>query len=224
MANGNTTPTYSEFPNSNIVDAKIREALTSKADKETTYTKTEVDTKIVGFVDGAEYDSTTKKIILKHGTTTVADVDATSFIKDGMVSSVVISGGNLVITFNSDAGQQPISIPLTRIFNPSNYYDKSAADDRFVQKETGKSLFSGNYNDLSNKPTIPDEQVQSDWNESDSTKKSFIKNKPTIPTVPTNVSAFTNDAGYLTQENLDYVMRIDPETGGIYYTTPDTNA
>ena len=27
----------------------------------------------------------------------------------------------------------------------------------------------------------------------------LIKNKPTIPVVPTNVSAFTNDAGYLTQ-------------------------
>jgi len=25
-----------------------------------------------------------------------------------------------------------------------------------------------------------------------------LQNKPTIPTVPTNVSAFTNDAGYLT--------------------------
>lgn len=37
----------------------------------------------------------------------------------------------------------------------------------------GTPLFSGNYNDLSNKPTIP--------------------------TVPTNVSAFNNDAGYLTQ-------------------------
>lgn len=37
----------------------------------------------------------------------------------------------------------------------------------------GTSSFSGSYNDLTNKPTIP--------------------------TVPTNVSAFTNDAGYLTQ-------------------------
>lgn len=41
--------------------------------------------------------------------------------------------------------------------------------------------------------------VQSDWNESDSSAPSYIKNKPVIPTVPTNVSAFTNDAGYLTQ-------------------------
>jgi hypothetical protein len=42
-------------------------------------------------------------------------------------------------------------------------------------------------------------QVQADWNQSDNTAVDYIKNKPTIPTVPTNVSAFTNDAGYLTQ-------------------------
>lgn len=42
-------------------------------------------------------------------------------------------------------------------------------------------------------------QVQADWNQSDSTAVDFIKNKPTIPVVPTAVSAFTNDAGYLTQ-------------------------
>ncbi len=39
-----------------------------------------------------------------------------------MVSNVEIVNGNLVITFNSDAGKQPISIPLTDIFNPANYY------------------------------------------------------------------------------------------------------
>jgi hypothetical protein len=126
--------TFSEFPNSNLVDAKIRDAVTGKADKATTYTKTEVDTKIVGFVDGAEYDSTTKKILLKHGTTTVAEVDATSFIKDGMVSSVEVVGGNIVITFNTDAGLEPIEIPLTDIFNPNNYYDKTASDARFATK------------------------------------------------------------------------------------------
>lgn len=42
-------------------------------------------------------------------------------------------------------------------------------------------------------------QVQSDWTQTDDTQADFIKNKPTIPTVPTNVSAFTNDAGYLTE-------------------------
>ena len=60
------------------------------------------------------------------------------------------------------------------------------------------TLFSGSYSDLTNKPTIPAAQIQSDWDQSNSTSLDFIKNKPTIPTVPTNVSSFTNDAGYLT--------------------------
>lgn len=42
-------------------------------------------------------------------------------------------------------------------------------------------------------------QEQADWNETDSTEPAYIKNKPTIPVIPTNVSSFTNDAGYLTQ-------------------------
>ena len=42
------------------------------------------------------------------------------------------------------------------------------------------------------------EQQQADWNQVDTTAKDYIKNKPTIPTVPTNVSSFNNDAGYLT--------------------------
>lgn len=45
-------------------------------------------------------------------------------------------------------------------------------------------------------------QVQADWNQTDSTAVDFIKNKPNIPVVPTAVSAFTNDAGYLTQQSL----------------------
>lgn len=68
-----------------------------------------------------------------------------------------------------------------------------------------KSDFSGSYNDLTdkptipaaqvnsdwdaasgvaqilNKPTIPAAQVQSDWNEADTTSKAYIQNKPTIP-------------------------------------------
>lgn len=62
--------------------------------------------------------------------------------------------------------------------------------------------------------------VQVDWNVTDTTSDAYIKNKPslatvatsgsyndlsntpTIPTVPTNVSDFTNDAGYLTNADL----------------------
>lgn len=47
----------------------------------------------------------------------------------------------------------------------------------------GKSDFSGSYNDLTDKPTIPDAQIQSDWNQTDNTAKDYIKNKPTIPDI-----------------------------------------
>ena len=39
---------------------------------------------------------------------------------------------------------------------------------------------------IKNKPSIPSVQVQSDWNESDSSKADFIKNKPTIPAEQVN--------------------------------------
>ena len=47
-------------------------------------------------------------------------------------------------------------------------------------------LFDGDYNSLSNKPVLFD----GDYNS--------LTNQPTIPTVPANVSAFANDAGYIT--------------------------
>ena len=37
------------------------------------------------------------------------------------------------------------------------------------------------YNDLTNKPTIPDAQVQSDWTQASNVALDYIKNKPTIP-------------------------------------------
>ena len=108
-----------------------------------------------------------------------------------------------------------------------------------------KSDFSGDYNDLSNKPTIPtvptnvsdftndagyitSDDISGKTNQSDFTahtanttahvtasekstwnsKSDFsgnyndLSNKPTIPTVPTNVSVFTNDAGYITSDDI----------------------
>lgn len=94
-------------------------------------------TDILPLFGAVEYDSNTKRINFKHTSTgsTLAYVDATDFIKDGMVDSVAIVNGNLVITFNTDAGKQPISIPLTDIFNPANYYTKTQLDARFAEDE-----------------------------------------------------------------------------------------
>lgn len=58
----------------------------------------------------------------------VASIDASDFIVDGMVDDVRIENGYLVIDFNTASGKQDIQIPLTDIFDPSNYYDKTAID------------------------------------------------------------------------------------------------
>lgn len=52
-------------------------------------------------------------------------------------------------------------------------------------------------------------QKQSDWNETDDTKVAYIKNKPTIPVVPTDVSAFNNDAGYITAAQVPAQVQSD---------------
>lgn len=66
-------------------------------------------------------------------------IDAAPFIKDGMVSSVTVTGGNLVITWNSDSTgvTTPTTIPLTDIFNPDDYYDKDAVDDLITNVQAG---------------------------------------------------------------------------------------
>ena len=61
------------------------------------------------------------------------------------------------------------------------------------------TAYDSSSNKIATMSDIPDAQVQSNWNETNTSSKAYIQNKPTIPTVPTNVSAFTNDAGYLTQ-------------------------
>ena len=49
-----------------------------------------------------------------------------------------------------------------------------------------KSDFSGDYDDLTNKPTIPAAQVQADWTEGDSSAVDYIKNKPSLASVATS--------------------------------------
>lgn len=90
---------------------------------------------LAAYVNGGSYNSTTKKIELKHGATVLAEIDATAFIKDGMVNDVQITGGNLVISFNTDSGKEAITIPLTDIFNPENYYTKTATNELLNQKQ-----------------------------------------------------------------------------------------
>ena len=48
---------------------------------------------------------------------------------------------------------------------------------------------------IKNKPTIPAAQVQADWDEADNTAPDYIKNKPTIPVVPTDIVEYSRGSG-----------------------------
>ena len=83
------------------------------------------------YFDDAAYDSVSKKIKFFHDGVLKAQIDATPFIKDGMVNNVRLENGYLIITFNTDAGKEPIAIELGSMFDPSNYYTKAEVGDRF---------------------------------------------------------------------------------------------
>lgn len=60
-------------------------------------------------------------------------------------------------------------------------------------------------------------QLQADWNQTDSTQKDYIKNKPTIPT---KVSQLNNDLGYLTKDISEVISAPGASfTGAVSATT-----
>ena len=174
---------------------------------------------LAGVVASAQYNATAKKIEFYNpsGTKLNTDIDASAFIKDGMVDTVEISNGKLVISFNTDAGKEDIEIPISDIFNASNYYTKSETNTQISSAISDLNLgtastknYSTDMNTDANLPTT-------------AAIKSYITNKnfatvSQIPTttsqltnnsgfitsadIPTNVSVFTNDSGYITSAAL----------------------
>lgn len=118
---GKTKAELISFYEDNMVGGSVDpEDVIDIVDSETTY------------IDGAVYVSSASTIYFYHGENVVASIDASDFVIDGMVDNVsiqTISGASyLVIDFNTASGKEDIQIPLTDIFNPDNYYDKTAID------------------------------------------------------------------------------------------------
>ena len=86
---------------------------------------------VLNLANKLEWDSNAKALKLYSGNHLLATVDGSTWVKDGMVESAAIVGNNLEITFNTDSGKEKISVPLTDIFNPDNYYDKATIDSKF---------------------------------------------------------------------------------------------
>ena len=86
---------------------------------------------VLNLANKLEWDSNAKSLKLYSGNHLLATVDGSTWVKDGMVESAAIVGNKLEITFNTDSGKEKISVPLTDIFNPDNYYNKTEIDSKF---------------------------------------------------------------------------------------------
>ena len=77
----------------------------------------------------------------------------------------------------------------------SDWNETSTGSPAYIQNKPTLSTVAttGNYNDLQNRPTLFDGNYNS------------LTNRPVIPTVPTNVSAFANNAGYISNNGCDTV-------------------
>ena len=169
-------------------------ALTAHISDSVAHITADERTKWNGKISSAEYNGTDKKIYFYSGATKenpVANIDATNFIKDGMVSKVEIknvesSGSCLVITFNADAGNEVITIPVSKIFNPSNYYLKTETSGA-TELNTAFGL-KANQSDLTAHTGNNDIHVSSDdktrWNNA-ATSSHTHTNKDVLDTIRT---------------------------------------
>jgi len=169
---------------------------------------------LAGVVASAQYNATTKKIEFYNSSSTKlnTDIDASAFIKDGMIDTVEISNDKLVISFNTDAGKEDIEIPISDIFDASNYYTKTETNTQISSAITNLNLgtastknYSTDMNTDANLPTT-------------SAIKSYISDQgfALASSVPTKTSELTNDSNFITSSSLDdYVLKVSSTDNAI---------
>jgi len=101
--------------------------------------------------------------------------DLSDYVQFTDLSTVATSGNYNDLTNKPDLSNYMTASQLSTVATSGNYND-------LTNKPTLSTVAtSGDYNDLINKPSIAGEQLQSDWAQTDTTAKDYIKNKPTIP-------------------------------------------
>ena len=112
-----------------------------------------------------------------------------------------------------DVGALPSDTHIPTDPVQSNWTETDTSSLAYIENKPNLATVatSGSYSDLSNKPTIPAAQVNSDWNATSGVAR--ILNKPSLatvatsgsyndlsnkPTIPTATSQLTNDSGFTT--------------------------
>lgn len=167
-----------DYPSQTIFEAgsglTLDNNLVLKVDTSVIASKNDIPS-VSGYADAVAYDSNSKEMKFYHGGTGGSEVfsfDASPFLIDGMVQNVeikdvTISGESvtcLVISFNTDAGKQDINIPISSIFDASNYYTTAQTDSKIAEATSGKADSSAVTEEISaavsGKVNVSDNQVE----------------------------------------------------------------
>lgn len=181
----------------NTTDYKVTTTLKDQ-DGNTLGTAQVIDLPLESVVVNGSYDNTNKKIVLtlQNGNTIdipVADLVAglqSEITSSNKLSSDLVDDTNHTHKFVTAAQITKLNgIAAGAEVNVQSDWDQTTttADDYIKNKPSLATVAtSGSYNDLSDKPTIPAAQVNSDWNATSG--KAQILNKPTLATVATSGS------------------------------------
>jgi hypothetical protein len=160
-----------------VIKAELDSIIGGKADKNSVYTQTETDNLLdlrVMKENGMGLSTNDFTTELKDKLTAIEDAAQVNKIEEIKTAD----GVALTITDKS--------VTLPTVTAAVDAYTKAQSDDKYVAKETGKTLTSNDFTGelktkLEGVANNANKNVQADWNEADTDSDSFIKNKPVIP-------------------------------------------
>ena len=139
-----------------------------------------------------------------NGTTTATIADGTSSGGSGeenTIESISVNGTPISIDENKN-----VDITVPKVTNDLTDELKSSYDDAVTAKHThdNKTVLDGITAEKIESWNKAEENIQSDWNETDDTADGFIKNKPAIPDI-TGLATET----YVDNKVADYTKTVD---------------
>lgn len=168
-------------------------------------------------VDGASYDKNAKKINLTANGKVVASIDATDFVKDGMVESVTLDGTVLTITFNTESGKESISVDFKDIFDEDAYYTKEEVNSLLADKADASALdeLSTKLDEKADKSELEDfvkeEDVQAAVSGKADSENVYTRAEvdETVAGIEEEMSAFSGDVASLNAKDEELQGEID---------------
>ena len=225
--------THSEYANRNELENKANVGHTHgdyalKTDVPTVPTRLSQLTNDKGYITSSEipanYVTEAELSDYKYATRTYVDSNyaTTAYVKDAINRAVIPEGGSSGIDLSAYALKSDIPTATSDLTNDSRFITNDAllgyATTSYVNSTIDERIGDIDFEDinldnyytkdetdgvLSNKADA--NHTHYEFATTDHTHDNYAL-KEEIPTIPTNVSDFTNDAGYITEDTIDTVM------------------